>query len=207
MSTQTLTNSFLGPQYTLHPHPPSKKVHPNALRLASKKSEALVWTITPSPKDAAKCHISTTLSNGQPKRLDLYNDNSGDKTRVCLADPGDYSGQYWRFVPCEQQSSAAGRWFKLSNDWTGKGWFLDTYSDSYVAHMSQGDLSGQRWWVTVPEVVNAVHAKPSKGGKGDESDSSSSSSDSDGSKKKRKETKKEKKAAGSTMGKLFEKLG
>lgn len=38
----------------------------------------------------------------------------------------------------------------LSNDWTGPGWYLDTYSDSHEAFMSQGDFSGQQWLISMP---------------------------------------------------------
>ena len=41
----------------------------------------------------------------------------------------------------------------MSNDWTGPGWYLDTYSDSHEAFMSRGDFSGQQWLISVPLVA------------------------------------------------------
>lgn len=159
--TQTLANSLLGPSHTLqlHPEPP----HRSALHLAltdPEKGQSLVWTVSPAPHCPGKYHLSTTTPDGQPKRLDLYNDNSGDKTRVRLADPGHYSGQYWTLVPCGAPASEERKWYRLSNDWTGPGWFLDVKAATREVYMSEGESSGggQMWMVTVPLLV------PERGG-------------------------------------------
>ena len=67
--------------------------------------------------------------------LDVYGDQ---KYTPHLARPGDYSGQQWSVVTFETG-------FKLSNEYTGSGWFLDVYADTKVAHMTQGDYQGQYW--------------------------------------------------------------
>jgi hypothetical protein len=140
MATQFLSNDYLGPAYTLQPKPDSRI---NGLHAAPSRCDGLVWTIVPSPEQPGKFNICTT-HNGQPKCLDIYNDDPLDRTRLCLADPGYYSGQIWSLEP-----QGHGR-CKLSNDWTGPGWYLDTYSDSHEAFMSRGDFSGQQWLVYMP---------------------------------------------------------
>lgn len=117
----------------------------------------------PAPEILGKWRISTTNDEGRFKNLDLHNDRSGDKTRVCLAEPGFYSGQFWTLIPYDDEEGVngkgegKGRWFKLSNDWTGPGWFLDRRrSGSCEAFMSQGNYSGQRWWITVPEMLESA---------------------------------------------------
>lgn len=147
MSQQLLTNDFLGPTYSLQVNPQSRI---NGLHAALSRNGGLFWTILPSPEDPRKYNICTTY-NGQPKALDIYNDNSSDRTRVCLADPGYYSGQMWTL-----ELQGEGR-CKLSNDFTGPGWYLDTYSDSHEAFMSQGDFSGQQWLISMPSPASGGH--------------------------------------------------
>ena len=147
MATQFLSNDYLGPAYTLQPHPHSRT---NGLHAAPSKYGGLIWAIVPSPEHAGKFNICTT-HNGRPKCLDIYNDGSSDRTRVCLADPGHYSGQTWSLEP-----QGHGR-CKLSNDWTGPGWYLDTYSDYHEAFVSRGDFSGQQWLISVPLVATRRH--------------------------------------------------
>ena len=144
MATQFLSNDYLGPAYTLQPHPHSRT---NGLHAAPSRNGGLVWAIVPSPEQPGKFNICTT-HNGQPKCLDIYNDGSSDRIRVCLADPGYYSGQTWSLEP-----QGDGR-CKLSNDWTGPDWYLDTYSDSNEAFMSQGDFNGQQWLISMPLPAN-----------------------------------------------------
>lgn len=147
MATQFLSNDYLGPAYTLQPHPHSRT---NGLHAAPSRYGGLIWAIVPSPEHAGKFNICTT-HNGRPKCLDIYNDGSSDRTRVCLADPGHYSGQTWSLEP-----QGHGR-CKLSNDWTGPGWYLDTYSDSHEAFVSRGDFSGQQWLISVPLLASGRH--------------------------------------------------
>lgn len=68
--------------------------------------------------------------------LDVFNE---PKDLPHLTPWGYYSGQYWSVQP-------SGGSVKLSNDWTGPGWFLDVYQGSLAAHLSQGqDYAGQYW--------------------------------------------------------------
>lgn len=150
MAMQVLTNDYLGPAYSLQSNPRSRT---NGLHTAPSRDGGLFWTIVPSPEHPGKYSICT-IYTGQPKCLDIYNDNSKDRTRVCLADPGYYSGQTWSL---EHQGD--GR-YKLSNDFTGPGWYLDTYSDSHEAFMSQGDFSGQQWLVTLPAQATGHYYPP-----------------------------------------------
>lgn len=147
MTMQLLTNDYLGQAYSLQINPQSRT---NGLHAAPSRDGGLFWSIVPSPEDPGKYNICTTY-NGQPKCLDIYNDNSHDRKRVCIADPGYYSGQKWSLEP-----QGEGR-YKLSNDFSGPGWYLDTYSDSHEAFMSQGDFSGQQWLVTLPAQACATY--------------------------------------------------
>lgn len=140
MTMQLLTNDYLGQAYSLQINPQSRT---NGLHAAPSRDGGLFWTIVPSPEDPGRYNICTTY-NGQPKCLDIYNDNSHDRTRVCLADSGYYSGQTWSLEP-----QGEGR-YKLSNDFTGPGWYLDTYSDSHEAFINSRDFSAQQWLVTLP---------------------------------------------------------
>jgi hypothetical protein len=78
--------------------------------------------------------FSTTVS-GTTLCLDVYGD---EKTVVHLAACGNYLGQQWWWT---QLSGGA----KLSNNYTGAGWYLDIYGDTKQAYMSSGDFSGQYW--------------------------------------------------------------
>jgi hypothetical protein len=140
MATQLMTNDYFGPSHTLQPHPHSKI---NGLYAAPSRESGLLWAIIPAPGVSGKVNICTTY-NGQTKCLDIYNDGSSDRTRVCLTDPGYYSGQLWSLEPQDN-----GR-CKLSNCWTGRGWYLDTSSDSQEAVMSKGDSSGHQWLMVMP---------------------------------------------------------
>lgn len=146
-TTHQLRNSQRGFSHCLQPRidPP----HPDALHLAPCSEADILWTFAPAPGNPGKWHISTIAPDGQPKRLDLYNDNSGDKTRIRLASPGYYSGQFWTLIPCVEEEKH-GRWYKLSNDWTGPGWFLNVDAQTGVACMREGDHDGQWWFIDVP---------------------------------------------------------
>lgn len=58
-----------------------------------------------------------------------------------LALKGAYTGQYWRCMPTESPG-----WVRLVNSFTGELKSLDTYSDTFKAHMADtGNLTGQYW--------------------------------------------------------------
>lgn len=129
MASQFLTNSFLGPAYSLQVN--SRSNHMKGLHARPSREGGLVWTLVPSPEDPGKYNICTTYK-GKPKCLDIFKDDESNRTRVCLAEPGYYSGQAWTIIAQTEPG-----YYKLSNDWTGPGWYLDTYSDSYGKHLSR----------------------------------------------------------------------
>ncbi|KAK7192599.1 hypothetical protein DPSP01_006538 [Paraphaeosphaeria sporulosa] len=154
MTTQYLTNSYLGPAYSLQPNHSSSIT--SGVHCAPSRNGGLLWTLVPTPEDPTKFNICTTdPQSRQPKCLDIYNDNSSDRTRVRLADPGHYAGQMWTLISQREPG-----YFKLSNDWTGEGWYLDTYSDSYEAFMSQGDATGQYWAIQGVGSGSGAHTVP-----------------------------------------------
>jgi hypothetical protein len=61
----------------------------------------------------------------------------------------------WTLIPQREQG-----YFKLSNNWTGEGWFLDTYNDTHEAFMSQGDATGQYWAIGEAGVGSGTHTVP-----------------------------------------------
>ncbi|KKY25979.1 putative carbohydrate-binding module family 13 protein [Diplodia seriata] len=57
---------------------------------------------------------------------------------------GYYAGQYWTVEPADDGNGTV----RLSNEWTGAGWYMDLYEGSYEAFMSEGeDYAGHYWWL------------------------------------------------------------
>lgn len=104
----------------------------NGLRAASSSDTPLQFTV--SELTASFLRFTTTYA-GSTLCLDVYGDEA---TVVHLATCGNYLGQQWWWT---QESGSA----KLSNNYTGSGWYLDVYSDTKHAFMSSGDFSGQYW--------------------------------------------------------------
>ncbi|KAF4306929.1 Ricin B-related lectin [Botryosphaeria dothidea] len=104
------------------------------LRAQSNNDTALEFQFRSSDQPA-KYNLCAAAA-GKTFCLDVYND---PKDVPHLTPWGYYSGQYWSVEP-------SGGSVKLSNDWTGTGWWLDVYQGSLAAHMSQGnDYAGQYW--------------------------------------------------------------
>lgn len=104
------------------------------LRAQSNNDTALEFQFRSSDQPAK--YNLCAAAGGQTFCLDVYND---PKDVPHLTPWGYYSGQYWSVEP-------SGGSVKLSNDWTGTGWWLDVYQGSLAAHMSQGnDYAGQYW--------------------------------------------------------------
>jgi hypothetical protein len=103
------------------------------LRTGVSSDPLLTFTFTPiANTDYVK--ICTTPSS---RCLDVYGDNA---IAPHLANPGNFSGQQWTLIP------ASNGLFKLSNQYTGSGSFLDVYSDGVnAAFMSKDDFRGQYW--------------------------------------------------------------
>jgi hypothetical protein len=106
-----------------------------------------LWFLTPT--HTAHQYRLHTITNGVQRSLDVINDNGVQSIGLHLTATGDYSGQFWQF------NNVAGRPYpyKLSNAFTGPSKYLDVYSDTYVAHLSSGDFSGQYWSLTPANTV------------------------------------------------------
>ena len=81
-----------------------------------------------------------TLYLGDDLSLDIVND--GVNTTPCLAQTGNYSGQYWSVTEWGDGTC------KLTNDFTGPAKSLDTSSDTHAPFMDTGDHTGQHWTLT-----------------------------------------------------------
>ena len=134
-STYELTNRYYGKTSPLAVDTSSSDLE----LLVSTSSSALNWTSTPT---AANRYNICTSYNGKAYCLDIVNTSGScpdDCTVVHLAAPGPYSGQQWTLL--EEDGGTQ----KLSNDFTGSGWYLNTYSDTKGAFMSDGNYLGQYW--------------------------------------------------------------
>ena len=136
-----LTNSFYG------------QARPLVLNTSSSDLElqvgplnlGLIWTFTPTPDH--KYNICTSVDD-TPYCLDILG-TVGDCPQDCivahLATPSDNLGQQWN----SDRTTIPGYdtpYQKLSNEYTGDNWYLDTYSGyPGAAFMSHGDFSGQLW--------------------------------------------------------------
>jgi hypothetical protein len=82
-------------------------------------------------------HLGPSIS------LDVENDGAGNKEGLLKMSPsGDYSGQFWRFIP--QPSSGT---YKIQNMFLGPNRALDVYgNDKTKPHLATvGNYSGQMW--------------------------------------------------------------
>jgi hypothetical protein len=97
---------------------------------------SLPFTISPIANSNFVKICTSVASN--PYCLDIYGDK---KTVPHLSTPGNYMGQQWSLI-----SSKTAGLFKLSNAYTGTGWYLDVYADGVNgALMSENDYTGQYW--------------------------------------------------------------
>jgi hypothetical protein len=126
-----LTNAYAGPGFPLAVNPSSSDLE---LRVASKDSSSLSWQFL-TAQDASKYNICTNYQ-GTLYCLDIL---GNDKTIPHLAIPASVTGQQWTAIP-EQ-----GNTFRLSNDYSGAGYYLDTYSDNEQTLMDTGNYTGQYW--------------------------------------------------------------
>jgi hypothetical protein len=126
-----LTNSYAGPSFPLAVITSSPDLE---LRVASKDDSTLSWQFLVT-QDTTKYNICTNYG-GTSYCLDVL---GNDKTTPHLATPALVTGQQWTLTPGQ------GDTYKFSNDYSGSGFFLDTYSDTKQALMSTGDTSGQYW--------------------------------------------------------------
>jgi len=126
-----LTNAYAGPSFPLAVIPSSPDLE---LRVASKDGSTLSWQFLVA-RDTTKYNICTSYE-GASYCLDVL---GNDKTVPHLAIPAFVTGQQWTLTPGQ------GNTYKFSNDYSGNGYFLDTFSDTKQAFMSAGDFSGHFW--------------------------------------------------------------
>lgn len=115
-------------------------VSPNAL-----------WFLTPTNR--SNYYRLHTIANGVKQSLDVINDGV-ENVNLHMDDTGNYSGQYWRF----DNWSAGGQAYpyRLSNNFTGLDKHLDVYSDTFVAHLAGGNLTGHHWELSPAGTVNTT---------------------------------------------------
>ena len=135
-----LTNAFTGPNLALDVVNDNGTASSGALQMSpSGNFLGQYWQLTPYPSPSSGTYALFTLFLGANKRLDVY---GNDATMPHLADAGDHSGQIWTISPWGD-----GTW-QLSNQFSGSGLHLDTYSDTKVPFMGGGDDTGQHWTFT-----------------------------------------------------------
>lgn len=137
-----LTNAYAGPSFPLAVIPSSPDLE---LRVASKNDSTLSWQFLVT-QDTTKYNICTDY-DGTSYCLDVL---GNDKTTPHLATPALVTGQQWTLTPGQ------GNTYKFSNDYSGSGYFLDTYSDTKQALMSTGDTSGQYWSINLEGAQQSV---------------------------------------------------
>jgi hypothetical protein len=145
-----LTNKYTGPDYPLQVGPSSTDLQLHTSP-QNESTSMLDWQFHTAPQ-AGKYNICTNYQS-VAYCLDIMRDN---KIAPHLAAPGYFSGQQWTLVP------SPGNTYKLSNDYSGDGYYLDTYSDTHVAFMSSGDYSGQYWSLTEVQINSASSSTVSR---------------------------------------------
>jgi hypothetical protein len=119
-----LTNSYTGPSFPLAVNPSSSDLE---LLAASQDDSSLSWQFLVA-QDATKYNICT-IYEGSSYCLDII---GGEPTTPHLATPAFVTGQQWTLIPSK------GNTYKLSNDYSGSGYYLDVYSDTKQTLMSTG---------------------------------------------------------------------
>ncbi|EHK26933.1 carbohydrate-binding module family 13 protein [Trichoderma virens Gv29-8] len=107
-----------------------------------------LWFLTPTNR--SNYYRLHTIANGVKQSLDVINDGV-QNINLHMADTGNYSGQYWRFDNWSPGGQAYP--YRLSNTFTGPDKHLDVYSDTLVAHLAGGNLSGQHWELSPASTV------------------------------------------------------
>ena len=142
-----LTNAFTGPNLALDVVNDNGSASSGVLQMsASGNFSGQYWQLTPYTTSSSSTYALFTMFLGINKRLDVY---GNDATKPHLADAGDYSGQIWTISPWGD-----GTW-QLSNQYSGSGLHLDTYSDTKVPFMGDGDHSGQHWTFTFIQATSS----------------------------------------------------
>ncbi|KAI0404706.1 hypothetical protein F4802DRAFT_217573 [Xylaria palmicola] len=122
---------------------------------SSSSSSSTQWFLTPT--DMPHFYRLHALALGEARSLDVVNDNGVASVGVQMAATGNYSGQFWRF---DQWPDHAAGTYRLSNNFTGPGKYLDVHDDTLHLHLSLTRSAGQRWTLNPAPAVFSV-APPS----------------------------------------------
>jgi hypothetical protein len=142
-----LTNAFTGPNLALDVVNDNGSASSGVLQMSSSGNfSGQYWQLTPYPTSSSSTYALFTMFLGANKRLDVY---GNDATMPHLGDAGNYSGQIWTISPWGD-----GTW-QLWNQYSGSGLHLDTYSDTKVPFMGDGDHTGQHWTFTLLQAVSS----------------------------------------------------
>ncbi|KAL6825604.1 carbohydrate-binding module family 13 protein [Trichoderma sp. SZMC 28015] len=114
-----------------------------------------LWFLTPTTM--SNYYRLHTIANGVKQSLDVINDGV-ENINLHMANTGNYSGQFWRFD--NWTPGGQGYPYRLSNTFTGQDQHLDVYSDTLVAHLADGDHSGQHWDLIPASAVAATTDAP-----------------------------------------------
>lgn len=138
-----MSNAFLERDYQLAVDPTV-----SSFQLVLSASPGLQW-YTNSTAAANKQNFYTTYL-GLSYCLDILRWSGANTTTPVLSACSSASaGQQWTSTP------VGNGYQRLSNDWTGAGWYMDTYSDDHRAFMGQNDTTGTEWMLT-PVNQNAI---------------------------------------------------
>lgn len=143
-ATYILSNLFLGAGKLLAVPSTNGNSEPEMLSSTSgSPSSDAQWFLTPTNMDPFyRLH---TRSGGESLSLDVVNSGGASgSTDLQMAPTGEYSGQLWRFDEWPSSSNTPFR-YRLSNNFTGLDKHLDTYSDTFVPFLGDGDHTGQHW--------------------------------------------------------------
>ena len=161
-----LTNAFTGPNVALDIVNDNGTASSGVLQMSpSGNVSGQYWQLTPYPSTSSTTYALFTLFLGANKRLDVYSNG----TTPYLADAGNHSGQVWTISPWGDGT------LLLWNQYSGSAFHLDTYSDTKVPFMGDGDHTGQHWTFTFLQDASSDSNPPSPTQETDPNEISSSS--------------------------------
>jgi hypothetical protein len=141
-----LTNLFLGPTISLDVVNDNGTSSSGTLKMAATGDySGQYWQIKLS--STGNTYSLCTNFLGPNMRLDVTSNNP---TTPYLAPTSGDAGQIWTI-----STWGDGTWY-LTNQFTGSGLHLDTYSDTYVPFMGDGDHTGQHWNISEIEAISDV---------------------------------------------------
>lgn len=82
-----------------------------------------------------------TQFRGEGFSLDVVNDAGTNSRSLHLAATGNFSGQFWTVTPWNDGTST----YRLTNDFTGPNFHLDTYADTHEPFLGVDNHTGQHW--------------------------------------------------------------